>query len=209
MQITQDSPQREHGVTGTLRLPKKYIGGCDDPDLYMAPTVGDCLVPEINPGDTVIASPAAAPEPGDFVIIWLKKGKPKVKRLVFRLPPIRVPAPGSDSNVMPALVLEQINPKRTYWMPMDKVRAVHKVIGTIIESAEPGWREDGLYSYDWGDGLRALDWIKVKTKKGALRKEPRGAFRYDGADGHLARQVTLRLFESSVDLERLAQEARS
>ena len=83
---------------------------------------------------------------------------------------------------------------------MDKVRAVHKVIGTIIESAEPGWREDGLYSYDWGDGLRALDWIKVKTKKGALRKEPRGAFRYDGADGHLARQVTIRLFESSADV---------
>lgn len=81
---------------------------------------------------------------------------------------------------------------------MDKVRAVHKVIGVLKESAEPGWREDGLYSYDWGSGARVVDWIKVRTKKGALRKEPLGSVcRFDGGDGKLARQVTLRLFEAS------------
>ena len=206
--ITQDSPQREHGVTGTFHLPKKFLGGCDDPDIYMALTVGDCLVPEINPGETVIVSPAAAPEPGNFVIIWLKKGTPKVKRLVFRLPTISVPAPGSDSNVMPALVLEQINPARTFWIPMDKVRAVHKVIGTFTESAEPGWREDGLYSCQFGKGVRAVDCIKVKTKKGTLRKEPLGVCRYDGKDGSRVRQVTLRLFESNADVDAVLLEDR-
>ena len=196
--VVQDAPQHEHGITGTLHLPRKYLGGCDDPEFYMAPVVGDCLMPEINPGDSVMVSPAAAPEPGDFIVIWPVKGKPNVKRLTLRLSPIRVPPPGSDSNVMPALVFEQINPERSYWLPMDKVRAVHRVIGTLTESAEPGWQEDGLYSYDWGDSGRVVDWIKVKTKKGTLRKEPLGVCRHDGQDGSRVRQVAIRLFESSV-----------
>ncbi len=211
MKITQDSPQREHGVTGTFHLPKKFLGGCDDPGLYMAPTEGDCLVPEINPGETLIVSPAAAPEPGDFIVIWPTAGKPRVKRLTLRLSPIRVPPPGGDSNVMPALVFEQINPAQTFWLPMDKVRAVHRVIGTLKESAELGWREDGLYSVEFDRGFRAVDWIKVRTKKGALRKEPLGLCRYGSESGKQARQVTLRLFESNADagFERLAGEARS
>ena len=197
----QDAPQHEHGITGRLHFPKKYLGGCEDPEIYMAPTEGDCLMPEINPGESVIVSPAAAPEPGDFVIIWPMGGKPRVKRLTLRLPSISVPAPGSDSNVMPVLVFEQINPERRYWLPMDKVRAVHKVIGTFTESAEPGWREDGLYSCEFGSGFRAVDLIKVKTKKGKLRKEPLGVCRYDGQDGKQVRQVALRLFESNADFD--------
>ena len=209
--LIQDAPQDEHRGTSRLHIPRKFLGGCEDPDLYMAPTVGDCLVPEINPGEIVLASPAAAPEPGDFIVIWPTAGKPSVKRLTFRLCPLSVPAPGSDSNVMPALVFEQTNPERRYWLPMDKVRAVHKVIGTLTESAEPGWRGDGLYSVEFYRGFRALDWIKVRTKKGALRKEPLGVCRYGSESGKRAWQVTLRLFESrtDVDVERLAGEARS
>jgi hypothetical protein len=109
---------------------------------------------------------------------------------------------------MPALVFEQINPERRYWLPMDKVRAVHKVIGTLKESAEPGWREDGLYSCQFGKGVRAVDWIKVRTKKGTVRKEPLGVCRYDGKDGSRVRQVTLRLFESNADVDAVLLEDR-
>ena len=199
----QDAPHREHKGTGTIHIPKKFLGGCDDPEFYMAPLAGDCLMPEINPDDYVLVSPAATPEAGDFVIIWLVKGKPMAKRLTFGL----LPAPAPESELMPMLVFEQINPQRSFWLPMDKVRAVHKVIGVLKESAEPGWREDGLYSHVWENDFRAVDWIKVRTKKGALRKEPLGGVcRYDGQDGKLVRQVTLRLFEASAaaDLERLA-----
>ena len=204
-----DTPQHEHGTTGILHLPRKYLGGCDDPEFYMAPLEGDCLMSEINSGEMVLVSPAAAPEPGDFIIIWPTAGKPRVKRLTFRLPPISVPAPGSDSNVMPVLVFEQINPERTFWLPMDKVQAVHKVIGTLRESAEPGWREDGLYSCELDKGSRLIDWIKVKTKKGTLRKEPLGsACRYDSQDGKQVRQVTIRLFESNADVDAVLLEDR-
>ncbi len=204
--LIQDAPQDEHRGTSQLHIPRKFLGGCEDPKIYMAPVEGDCLVPKITSGESVIVSPAAAPEPGDFIVIWPVKGKPNCKRLTFRLCPLSVPAPGSDSNVMPALVFEQINPERRYWLPMDKVRAVHKVIGTLKESADPGWREDGLYSVEFDRGFRAVDWIKVRTKKGALRKEPLGLCRYGSESGKRAWQVTLRLFESSAaaDFERLA-----
>jgi SOS-response transcriptional repressor LexA len=89
--ITQDAPQHEHGITGKLHFPRKYLGGCEDPEFYMAPLEGDCLMPEINSGEMVLVSPAAAPEPGDFIIIWPTAGKPCVKRLTLRLSQYRSP----------------------------------------------------------------------------------------------------------------------
>ncbi len=176
----------------------------------MAPLNGDCLSPEINHDDKVLVSPAAAPEPGDFIVIWPTAGKPMVKRLTLSISGLSAPSPGSDSNVMPILAFEQINPERRYWLPMDRVRAVHKVIGVLKESAEPGWREDGLYSVEFDRGVRVVDRIKVRTKKGALRKEPLGLCRYNSETDKRAREITLRLFESgaTADLERLAGEAR-
>lgn len=50
----KDAPQHEHRIKGTIHIPRRYLGGCDDPEFYMAPLEGDCLMPEINPDDNVL-----------------------------------------------------------------------------------------------------------------------------------------------------------
>ena len=139
------SPQKAHGLFGHLHIPRKYLYGCDDPEVYVAPVTGDCLAPDINDGDQALVSPATWPEPGDFVIVWPKVGPPKVKRLVLQVPKWTA-APGSE--VMPLVVLQQTNPPRSFGIGMDRVRAVHKVIGSLAMSPEPGCQDDGLYVVD-------------------------------------------------------------
>ncbi len=90
-------------------------------------------------------SPATWPEPGDFVIVWPKVGPPKIKRLVLQVPKWTA-APSSE--VMPLVVLQQTNPPRSFGIGMDRVRAVHKVIGSLAMSPEPGCQDDGLYVVD-------------------------------------------------------------
>ena len=31
------SPQKAHGLFGHLHIPRKYLYGCDDPEVYVAP----------------------------------------------------------------------------------------------------------------------------------------------------------------------------
>ncbi len=47
----EQSPQKAHGLFGHLHIPRKYLYGCDDPEVYVAPVTGDCLAPDINGGD--------------------------------------------------------------------------------------------------------------------------------------------------------------
>ncbi len=80
------SPQKAHEPIGRLRIPRKYLDGCDDPEVYAAPVTGDCLAPDINDGDQALVSPATWPEPCDFVIVWPKDGSPAIKQLVLQVP---------------------------------------------------------------------------------------------------------------------------
>lgn len=96
---------------------------------------------------------------------------------------------------MPVIICEEINSGRQHIVPFDKVRAVHKVIGTLAISAEPGWQDDGTYFIKLGD-LPWVERVKARTKKGTLRKEPRGSMRYDQEFGKRVRRVTIRLFKS-------------
>ncbi len=62
----------------------------------------------------------------------------------------------------------------------DDVYALGAVaIAKISISEKPGWLDDGLYLCDipeWGGSFS--DEIKVRTKRGAARKEPIGCMRY-------------------------------
>ena len=168
--------------------------GIDYPDLYILVVAGDCFLPDISDGDQLVLSPAEKPGRGDLVAIWHqdKNIQPMVKRLTLAVPEIRF---HPDSEVMPVIICEQTNPQREFAIPMDKVSAVHKVVAQISTSAAAGWQDDGLYAYDWGKGDRSIDWIKVRTKKGALRKEPLGTIRYNQECGENVRKVDLRSFE--------------
>ena len=104
----------------------------------------------------------------DTVCIWHHRAnvKPMLKRLTFAVPDIEPLHP--DSAVMPVIICEQTSPPKRYAIPMDKVRAAHKVIAAFSLSAKAGWQDYGLYACDCGDRDRFIDSIKVRTKKGAV-----------------------------------------
>ncbi len=193
-------PQDAYAIKGHVLVPKDLTEQYHD--LYATGLDGDCMEPHFKRGDRNLISPSAEPGPGNFVVFWPKKEgqQPQLKRLV--IPPLRwnVPAGG---EVMPVVVIEQINPPKRYVVAVDRIRAAHKVIASISTASEPGWRDDGTYLYDWGNGSRPsmLD-FKVRTKKGRVRAEPIGnGIRFDReADASRVRRVTF---------ERLDGEAQS
>ncbi len=183
-------PQDALKVTGTVHVPKDLAQ--QYPDLYASGLDGDCMEPLFMQGDRVLMSPSAKIEPDDFVVFWPKKEgqQPQLKRLV--MPPFcwNVPAGG---EVMPVVVFEQINPPKRYAVAVDRIRAAHKVIARISVASEPGWRDDGTYLYDWGDGSapRTHD-FKVRTKKGGVRVHPIGdGIRFErDEDAERVRRIT-------------------
>lgn len=134
------SPHLQTPVRRRVGVPAACFlaGAQDDPELYGLTVDGTCLAPVINDGDLIIASPTAPIADGDYVVIWGASERPLVKRIVGALP--RPYAPGSD--VQPCLRAEQLNPPKKYLFPVDRIRAVHRVIGwagaaSLIELAAP------------------------------------------------------------------------
>ena len=188
MQFSQERPQDDHAVTGKLHLPRELMADCDDDVYALGPTVGDCCAPEIASGGRLLVSPSQVPTVGDFVILWPLKGSPSVKRLALGFFPKF--APGSE--VQSCVAVEQTNPPGSFWIDGDKLRAVHRVIAAILISEKPGWLDDGLYICDipdWGGGF--TDEIKVRTKRGAMRKEPIGRMRYPQEWGKYVRRMKI------------------
>ena len=188
MPFSQERPQDDHAVTGKLHLPRKLMADWDDDVYALGPTEGDCCVPVIVSGDRLLVSPSQVPTVGDFVVLWPLKGKPSVKRLSLGFFPKF--APGSEAQS--CVAVEQTNPPRSFWINGDKLRAVHRVIAVISISEKPGWQDDGLYICDipdWGGDF--TDDIKVRTKRGAARKEPVGRMRYPQEWGKYVRRMKI------------------
>lgn len=121
-------PHLEQPIRRTVGVPASCFlpGTVDDAERYGLTIEGTCLQPKINDGDLIVVSPRARISGGDFVVIWIAgHPRPLVKRIVGTVP--KPYAPGSD--VQPCMRAEQLNPYRTYLFPVDKIRAVHKVIG--------------------------------------------------------------------------------
>ena len=103
---------------------------------------------------------------------------------------------------MPVAIVEQTAPPARYAVEVDLIRAAHKVIAKIRIAEKPGWQDDGWYLCDLPDfGGRYLDEIRVRTKRGAVRKEPRGTIRYSQESGKHMHRFKF------VDLRPLAGEA--
>lgn len=116
----------------------------DCPDVYASVARGRCLEPVYRDGTCLVFSKSEKPMPGDFVGIWLRQqavppGTParRVKRLVLALPDIALPCrlhPASE--IVPLVVVEQLNPPKTFAFEIPDVVAVHKVIGTATSNAD-------------------------------------------------------------------------
>lgn len=111
-------------------------------DEYAMRVAGTCLEPTFMDGCALLFSKTETFRLDDFVVIHLKpefvrEGSPQatVKQVVLC---VRPPAPGTDpsriSNIAPCLVVQQLNPKRSYTIPWDCILAVHKCMGLVPEN---------------------------------------------------------------------------
>lgn len=123
--------------TGRVEVPEHIWRGKErDSDAYALRLTGDCLEPEVYEGDWAIASPSRRPRAGEFVVLWPKEGTPLLKRLVAE--PMAFPQNlHPDSEVMPLIEVEMLNPRRHFMIPANKLSAVHAVIGTFPDAALP------------------------------------------------------------------------
>lgn len=109
------------------RAPQPFIHPDDMPERYALTGTGTCMEPIVQDGALIVADKTIEPEPDDVVIVHFTQdyarlfGAPGcVKRLRMPLPP-----PGFDG----LMVVEQVNPLRSYSFRSSDVLAVHKVIG--------------------------------------------------------------------------------
>ena len=114
--------------------PLPFIHPDDMPDVYALTGVGTCMEPLLPHGACLVFDKRESPEPGDIVgLIFTpaaaaRRGMPGwLKRLTAPPPP-----EGFDGLI----IVEQINPPRTYSVPTTDVLAIHKFIGTATTTGE-------------------------------------------------------------------------
>ena len=123
-------------TTGTIHLPNDFFVADPGPGAYALRLEGNCLEPELFDGDMAVVSPTAPLVAGEWVVIWRLKGKPLLKRLVIR--PASFDLDVVTGEVMPAVIVEMLNPRKVMAIPMDQVKAIHAVVGTMRpEQFEP------------------------------------------------------------------------
>ncbi|WP_310538709.1 hypothetical protein [Phenylobacterium sp.] len=113
-----------------LQLAKPY------PEIYAVVPHGACMEPEFKHGVPIIVSSIITPVAGDTVIIHLKPAAQAlwgyeaiVKRLKYGLHGLEFPWEPGASNVVASIVVEQLNPPRSFDLWADQIGAVHKVMG--------------------------------------------------------------------------------
>ncbi|MBU3887211.1 S24 family peptidase [Methylosinus sp. KRF6] len=114
------------------------------PDRYGMILEGSCIEPEFHDGQTLVFDKRAPIAPGDFVILIARPeivppGCPQamVKRLVMGPPSgLSIPCEMSpESDVVFAVLAEQLNPPRSVTFRVDHLLALHKCVGALASSA--------------------------------------------------------------------------
>jgi hypothetical protein len=119
---------------------QKFIDPATLPNDYAMICEGKCLEPEILDGAKLHFSKVEKYTQGDFVIIWFKPELVKPGRhqaLVKRLwldvfPNLKFPYKAHpDSNVVPVIAAEMLNPPMRFFYPVTDILAVHKCMGVV------------------------------------------------------------------------------
>lgn len=106
------------------------------PNRYVCQVEGVCLAPVFQDGVRLEFSATEPVTPGDYVCLWLKprfyhegiKFQCMVKRLVTPLPIGPFPLP-DEMPAPPIVLVEMLNPARTFAVPLNRIHAVHKCLG--------------------------------------------------------------------------------
>ena len=119
-------------IKGTIRpTAAHFFGGEVIPGSYAAPLSGTCLEPVMFDGDMALVSPTELPQVGDLVVLYsVKGGTPWLKRLVMA-PLFPVGKLHPDSDVVPIVVVEMLNPPKQFMIGSDRLSAMHRVVGMI------------------------------------------------------------------------------
>ena len=119
---------------GTIPI-KHMPEGTRPEDVYGLIVEGDCMNPVAKDGVTVVVDGSSHPGVGDLAVIWFKKGGFACKRIVI-MPPLGMMKVHPENEVVALLIVEEINPLRHYSVTVDKIDALHKVIGVYLPECD-------------------------------------------------------------------------
>jgi len=114
------------------------LASCEAAGVYAMDVRGDCLAPEVNDGDFIIADASAHPENGDLACVHFRSDHPAMVKRCAMVPPKSMMTLAAGSEVMPVLVLEMLNPPKRGIVAVDKVAAIHRVIEVVRKGAAGG-----------------------------------------------------------------------
>jgi hypothetical protein len=109
------------------------------PEVYALTCIGHGMEPEIADGAVLVFDKVAVVRSGDFVVVWrrpdlLPAGEAlgAVRRVVIGPPPgAAFPLPRTSNEAdTPSVLVERLNPKRSYSIVGTEVAGLHRCVGT-------------------------------------------------------------------------------
>ena len=133
------------------------------PDVYCMALDGDCLAPLVPDRSAVVIKGSESFASGDVVCIWFRpEAVPEgshqawLKRLRMNVPPWVKSFPYNDhpeSEVQAVVVVEQLNPMRTYAVKCSDILAIHKAVGHVPAGGTIGGTISSANVIPIGDGI--------------------------------------------------------
>jgi len=133
------------------------------PDVYCMALDGDCLAPLVPDRSAVVIKRSESFASGDVVCIWFRpEAVPEgshqawLKRLRMNVPPWVKSFPYNDhpqSEVQAVVVVEQLNPMRTYAVKCSDILAIHKAVGHVPAGGTIGGTISCANVFPIGDGI--------------------------------------------------------
>jgi hypothetical protein len=99
-------------------------------EIFGLKMVGDCLAPRACEGQVVVVE-SRLPEPGDLAVFWLKGGTMPIVKV------LRSPIHGypfhPESECIPIINVEQLNPPQRFSIRLDKIECIGRVHSVITD----------------------------------------------------------------------------
>ncbi len=103
------------------------------PDRYQMTCEGDCLLPVFESGTKFLFSRSGRRTVGSYVVLWRKRELTPPGQYQALIKRLLTPVPrrwsSSNPQMPPVIIVETLNPHRSYVVPLDQLAAVHKCDG--------------------------------------------------------------------------------
>lgn len=109
-------------VLDYLGRPQSLTG---DPEAYAVEIVGESMAPRFEPGERAFVSPRSPVRVGDDVVVQLNNGTDDAKRVTMVL------IKRIERRSATFVELRQFNPAKTFKVPVERIRSIHRVRGRL------------------------------------------------------------------------------